>query len=73
MSSGMQVSNREESIRARAYELWESEGRPEGKHFEHWRRSELETAQEASAAPLSENQSPPVRRAKSKGKKPRQN
>lgn len=30
---------REERIRQRAYEIWESEGRPEGAHDEHWLRA----------------------------------
>lgn len=30
---------REHVIRERAYRIWESEGRPDGKHEEHWRRA----------------------------------
>ena len=26
-------------IRERAYEIWEQEGRPEGRHAEHWERA----------------------------------
>lgn len=29
----------EDEIRIRAYAIWESEGRPEGKHEEHWHRA----------------------------------
>ena len=29
-------------IRDRAYELWESEGRPDGRHDEHWHRARRE-------------------------------
>lgn len=36
----------EEKIRRRAYELWEREGRPEGKEREHWERARLELADE---------------------------
>jgi hypothetical protein len=32
----------ERVIRERAHRLWESEGRPEGKHDEHWRRASEE-------------------------------
>jgi hypothetical protein len=32
-------ANREERIRARAYHLWESEGRPEGRAVEFWERA----------------------------------
>ena len=35
---------REEDIRARAYAIWEDEGRPEGLHLEHWRRAADEVA-----------------------------
>jgi hypothetical protein len=29
----------EDRIRARAHAIWDSEGRPEGRHDEHWRRA----------------------------------
>jgi hypothetical protein len=29
----------EEKIRMRAYAIWEQEGRPDGKHLEHWSRA----------------------------------
>lgn len=29
----------EERIRQRAHELWESEGRPEGRHIAHWEQA----------------------------------
>jgi hypothetical protein len=29
----------EDAIRARAYQIWEEEGRPEGEHELHWRRA----------------------------------
>lgn len=35
----------EERIRSRAYELWEAEGRPEGREVDHW----LQAAQEVAA------------------------
>ena len=34
--------NREEEIRKRAMQLWEAEGKPEGKDAEHWARAERE-------------------------------
>jgi hypothetical protein len=34
--------NAEEEIRRRAYELYEHEGRPEGRDQEHWLRAETE-------------------------------
>ena len=33
------MPNREEQIRARAYELWEQAGRPEGREGEHWEQA----------------------------------
>jgi hypothetical protein len=35
---------RDEQIRKRAHEIWEQEGRPEGKEREHWERAERENA-----------------------------
>jgi Protein of unknown function (DUF2934) len=32
-------SETEAAIRARAYEIWEQEGRPEGRHDLHWQRA----------------------------------
>jgi hypothetical protein len=29
----------DDDVRRRAYALWESEGRPAGKHEEHWQRA----------------------------------
>ncbi|PDV85505.1 hypothetical protein CO652_26005 [Rhizobium sp. H4] len=39
-SIGSQATTREDEIRKRAYSLWEKEGRPEGKHRDHWTRAE---------------------------------
>jgi hypothetical protein len=36
----------EHKVRARAYEIWEDAGRPEGKAVEHWIRAEAEIAAE---------------------------
>jgi hypothetical protein len=32
----------EEQVRHRAYEIWQSEGCPHGRDFEHWHRASLE-------------------------------
>ncbi|MGH6943294.1 MAG: DUF2934 domain-containing protein [Geminicoccaceae bacterium] len=37
-----------EMIRQRAYELWEREGRPEGREQAHWQQAELELAKARS-------------------------
>ena len=42
--------DRHELIRARAHQIWEAEGSPEGRHDQHWAQAEQEIA-EASAAP----------------------
>ena len=34
--------DKEELIRLRAYAIWEKEGRPEGRHGDHWRRAHEE-------------------------------
>jgi hypothetical protein len=40
-------SGRDEQIRKRAHEIWEQEGRPEGKEREHWERAEREIGEGA--------------------------
>lgn len=35
--------DRDQAIRERAYAIWEEEGRPEGKHLQHWLWAEAET------------------------------
>jgi hypothetical protein len=35
--------DRDQAIRERAYAIWEEEGRPQGKHLQHWLRAEAET------------------------------
>ena len=42
-------SDREMRIRQRAYEIWDRDGRLEGRADEHWRRAELEIMAEESA------------------------
>lgn len=32
-------------LRERAYEFWEEEGRPDGRHEDHWRRAEAELSE----------------------------
>jgi hypothetical protein len=47
MTASNAARGSEEEISARAYEIWESEGRPEGRDKEHWFRAR-ELATEAS-------------------------
>jgi len=37
--------NLEQRIRERAYEIWENEGRPEGRGDEHWDQARMEYAE----------------------------
>jgi hypothetical protein len=39
----------EEQIRARAHELWEKAGKPEGREDEFWRQAEKEMTQGATS------------------------
>ena len=41
----------EERIRRRAHEIWEREGRPEGRHEEHWARARREVESEEGGSP----------------------
>jgi len=45
--------NRDEEIRRLAHQIWEAEGRPDGRHLEHWRQAEeiWEKRNAPSAAP----------------------
>lgn len=36
------TENRNDEIRRRAHQIWEDEGRPEGKDGEHWERASRE-------------------------------
>lgn len=44
----MQTLPDQQLIALRAYEIWESEGRPEGRHREHWSQAEHELAEGSS-------------------------
>ncbi|NTF46596.1 hypothetical protein A6U86_32810 [Rhizobium sp. AC27/96] len=34
------MDSSEENHRERAYRIWEQEGRPEGRHLDHWQKAE---------------------------------
>ncbi|MCO5963686.1 DUF2934 domain-containing protein [Sinorhizobium meliloti] len=38
-------------IRARAYEIWEREGRPDGGHERHWHQAQKELEEEGRISP----------------------
>jgi hypothetical protein len=42
----------ENEIRQRAYRLWETEGRPEGRAADHWAAAEAELREKAETNPL---------------------
>src|SRR5262245_43736286 len=41
----------ENTVRRRAYEIWESDGRPFGREWEHWERAQQELTVPDLAAP----------------------
>ncbi|MBP1804634.1 DUF2934 domain-containing protein [Rubellimicrobium aerolatum] len=45
--------HRDDRVRERAHAIWESEGRPEGRHEEHWRRA-VEEIDRDSAGPFAD-------------------
>jgi hypothetical protein len=52
--------DREEEIRKRAREIWESEGRPEGRDLDHWRRAKEEIENGVMASIGGEGESIPL-------------
>lgn len=45
------TSGDDETVRRKAYELWESEGRPDGRHDDHWHRANSSVTKPGQAAP----------------------
>jgi len=63
----------EDLIKKRAYALWESEGRPEGRHDEHWSKAYQEHATAENTSVLGEpeeNAAPVDKPARSEKTKP---
>ena len=52
--------DREERIKARAHEIWQREGSPEGRENDHWKEAEQELDAENTGvgSALSHNQAP---------------
>ena len=44
------MDDHDKRIRQRAHEIWEEEGRPEGREYSHWLRAKAEVAEEESRA-----------------------
>jgi hypothetical protein len=49
--TGVHMTIGTEEVQHRAYLIWESEGRPDGRAFEHWVQAETELAKERADAP----------------------
>jgi hypothetical protein len=45
------MDDRNEKIRKRAHEIWEEEGRPEGREYSHWLRARAEIDAEGDERP----------------------
>ncbi|BBC73437.1 conserved hypothetical protein [Altererythrobacter sp. B11] len=58
------MNDRDEQIRARAYEIWENEGRPEGRSAEHWRMAADEFASVDTAGQPKASRRAPTSRSK---------
>jgi len=56
------TENETEAARARAYEIWEREGRPDGQHESHWRQA---LAELGLVQPFDEDRSAIAARARS--------
>jgi DUF2934 family protein len=68
----MQTAHIEVQIRERAYALWEQEGRPEGREWDHWVRAASEVVSPASEPAMEAAEAAsakkPARKAASKPK-----
>jgi hypothetical protein len=45
------MNDHDERIRQRAHEIWEEEGRPEGREYSHWLRARAEIRAEDGDGP----------------------
>jgi hypothetical protein len=70
-TKSMQLVHQETLIRERAYAIWEQEGRPEGREWDHWVRaaSEMQT-KPVDAIAQSRPATAKARAARSKARKP---
>jgi len=60
------MQDRDEEIRKRAYHFWEIEGRPEGRHDDHWHRATREHGQEGGVGGAPQDQA----RGEAEGQEP---
>jgi hypothetical protein len=54
------IADREADIRKRAEEIWEREGRPEGRDIAHWEQAKAEIEKEVLASVGGEGESIPL-------------
>ena len=67
--SGVQMIEQMETIRQRAYEIWQAEGQPDGRALEHWCRAEAEAVQSRPVAKAAAAKpKAPARKARSKAR-----
>jgi hypothetical protein len=64
----MQLANQDVAIRTRAYAIWEEEGRPDGRDWEHWCRAAQEVAAHEPAPTTTAAAARPRKAAGAKGK-----
>ncbi|MBI4488263.1 MAG: DUF2934 domain-containing protein [Deltaproteobacteria bacterium] len=62
---------REEEIRLIAYQIWEEEGRPQGRDVEHWLKAEAIWREHHGHEPSGGPSEPPAQRAGGKRKRTR--
>jgi Protein of unknown function (DUF2934) len=58
----------DDAIRERAYQIWEREGRPHGRDFEHWVMAQVELATQGAGNGGARAIAPRVRAEPPKGK-----
>ncbi len=51
LAGGRPMDDLERRIQQRAYELWESEGHPQGREQDHWQQAEREIARRGISKP----------------------
>ena len=61
----MEAARLESSIRHRAYAIWEEEGRPDGREWDHWERASQEVMK---PAPRMIEPTPQTKRKTGKGR-----
>jgi hypothetical protein len=54
--------SKEDRIRRRAYEIWEQEGRPHGRDWDHWTRAAQEIEKEGVAPEAANSAGSPARK-----------